>query len=62
MTIPAVPVKGVWLRHEGSDVVVYIEREDGKRYEAIREHDQSAFSHHISGHGILAMHKLDHIQ
>lgn len=57
---PAVPVMGIWLRREGDYAVVYVEK-DGKRYEAIREHYEGAFSHHISEHGLAGLHKLDEI-
>lgn len=55
---PAVPITGIWLRREGSDVIVYVEK-DGKRFEAIREHAENTFSHHISEHGLAQLHKLD---
>jgi hypothetical protein len=58
---PAVPVMGIWLRREGDSMVVYVEKDDGKRYEAIREHYDGPFSHHISEHGLASLHKLDHI-
>lgn len=58
---PLVPVKGIWLRREGNDVVVYVEKADGKRYEAIREFIDTSFSHHISEHGLAGLTKLDHI-
>lgn len=61
MNGPAVPVMGIWLRREGDDVIVYVEKEDGKRYEAIREHVHGPFSHHISEHGLAGLAKLDHI-
>jgi hypothetical protein len=57
---PAVPIMGIWLRREGDYAVVYVEK-DGKRYEAIREHYEGAFSHHISEHGLAGLHKIDQI-
>lgn len=62
MKDPAVPVVGIWLRREGDYTIVYVEKEDGKRYEAIREHWDGAFSHHISASGLAGLHRLDHIQ
>lgn len=55
---PLVPIKGIWLRREGSDAVVYVMKEDGKTYEAIREHVESTFSHHISEWGLAGLTKL----
>jgi hypothetical protein len=57
---PAVSIMGIWLRREGDCVVVYVEK-DGKRYEAIREHYDGPFSHHISEHGLAGLHKLDEV-
>lgn len=54
-------VTGLWLRREGDSTIVYVEKDDGKRYEAIREHWDGAFSHHISASGLAGLHKLDHI-
>ena|ERR1700689_664359 len=47
-----VQMMGIWLRHEGSDVVVFGEDVYGNSIELIREHDQGPFSHNISEHGI----------
>jgi len=63
--IPAIPVKGIWLRREGNYAVVYVTKADGKSYEAIREHIgpiDATFSHHISGHGIASLYKRDPIE
>lgn len=59
---PAVPIMGVWLRREGDHAVVYVEKADGKSYEAIRERYDGNFSHHITEHGLAGLTKLDHIQ
>lgn len=62
--IPAIPVKGIWLRREGNWAVVYVTKADNKSYEAIREYIgeiDSTFSHHISGHGLETLHILDPI-
>lgn len=59
---PLVPIKGIWLRREGDYAVVYVEKEDGKSYEAIREHYEGNFSHYITEHGLAGLTKLDHIQ
>lgn len=56
---PAVPIIGIWLRREGDCAVVYVTKEDGKSYEAIREHYDGAFSHHISEHGLAGLTKRD---
>jgi hypothetical protein len=58
---PQVPIKGIWLRREGDYAVVYVEK-DGVSYEAIREHVDGPFSHHISEHGLADLHKLDWLQ
>lgn len=58
---PQVPIKGIWLRREGDYAVVYVEK-DGKSYEAIREHIDGPFSHHISERGLAGLHKLDWLQ
>ena len=56
---PLVPIKGIWLRREGDYAVVYVEKEDGKSYEAIREFVDGQFSHHITEHGLAGLTKLD---
>ena len=58
--VSAVAVTGLWLRREGSDAVVYVEK-DGKRFEAIREHYDNSFSHHVGQSGLAGLHKLDQI-
>jgi len=59
---PLVPIKGIWLRREGDFAVVYVEKGDGKSYEAIREFVDSPFSHHISEHGLAGLTKLDPLE
>ncbi len=59
---PLVPIKGIWLRREGDYAVVYIEKADGKSYEAIREHVEGSFSHHISEWGLAGLTKLDPLE
>lgn len=58
-------IKAIWLRHEGDYAVVYVEKADGKSYEAIREHIgpiECTFSHHISESGLANLTKLDWLQ
>lgn len=59
---PLVPIKGIWLRREGNYAVVYVEKEDGKSYEAIREHCEGYFSHHITEWGLAGLTKLDSLE
>lgn len=59
---PLVPVKGIWLRREGDYAVVYVEKADGKSYEAIRERYDGNFSHHISEWGLAGFIKLDPLE
>lgn len=59
---PLVPIKGIWLRREGDYAIVYVEKADGKSYEAIREHIDGPFSHHITEHGLAGLTKLDWLQ
>lgn len=62
---PLVPIKGIWLRRESDYAVVYVEKADGKSYEAIREYIgpiENTFSHHISEHGLAGLTKLDPLE
>lgn len=47
----AVAVDGIWLRREGDDAVVLVER-DGRWLEIIREHIDGPFSHICEPNGV----------
>lgn len=47
-----IEIMGISLRREGDRIVVYVEREDGKEVEVIRELAEGPISHNVSEHGI----------
>jgi len=47
-----IEIMGISLRREGDYIIVYVEREDGKEVEVIREFAEGPISHNVSEHGI----------
>lgn len=50
-------IQGIWLIREGDKAVVLVELPDGTYQEAISEHIDGQFSHHISEHGLRGLNK-----
>ena len=47
-----IEIMGILLQHEGVHIVVYVETEDGKTVEVIREHAEGPIGHNVTEHGI----------